>query len=148
MVKILLGVISFNDILIAQSLHLCPSPWYTVGMAVTTDKYIYHLFNIISCFTFCKQYFFSVENYNWQPMGQVSNREVNAASRFMFLPHLQETQTSTVRESTSPDREHRRKTPHRDRIIVKVDLLQLFLCRTCLLQQISVWLKQSIQMSV
>jgi len=33
----------------------------------------------------------------------------------MCLPHLQEPQTSTVRESTSPDREHRRKTAHRDR---------------------------------
>jgi len=33
----------------------------------------------------------------------------------MCLPHLQVPQAPPVRESTSPDRERRRKTPHRDR---------------------------------
>ena len=45
----------------------------------------------------------------------MSHRGVNAASRLMHLPHLQAPQTSTVRESTSSDREHRRKMSHRDR---------------------------------
>ena len=45
----------------------------------------------------------------------MSHREVNAPSRFLSLPHLQASQTPAVRESTSPDRERRRKTPHRDR---------------------------------
>ena len=43
------------------------------------------------------------------------HREVNAASRLMCLPYLQAPQVPAVRESTSPDRERRRKTPHRDR---------------------------------
>jgi hypothetical protein len=42
-------------------------------------------------------------------------REVNAAPRLKYLPHLQAPQAPAVRESTSPDRERRRKTPHRDR---------------------------------
>jgi len=33
----------------------------------------------------------------------------------MCLPYLQASQAPAVRESTSPDRERRRKTPHRDR---------------------------------
>jgi len=45
----------------------------------------------------------------------VPHREVNAASRVLCLPHLQAPQTSAVRESALPDREHRRKMPHRDR---------------------------------
>jgi hypothetical protein len=45
----------------------------------------------------------------------MSQREVNAASRLMCLPHLQAPQAPAVRESSSPDRERRRKTPHRDR---------------------------------
>ena len=45
----------------------------------------------------------------------MSHREVNAASKLMCLPYLQAPQAPAVRESTSPDRERRRKTPHRDR---------------------------------
>lgn len=33
----------------------------------------------------------------------------------MCLPHLQVSQAPAVREATSPDRERRRKMPHRDR---------------------------------
>jgi len=33
----------------------------------------------------------------------------------MSLPYLQASQAPAVRESTSPDKERRRKTPHRDR---------------------------------
>ena len=45
----------------------------------------------------------------------MSHREVNAASRLMCLPYLQAPRAPAVRESTSPDKERRRKTPHRDR---------------------------------
>jgi len=56
--KILLGFISFCDTLTARSLHFCLSSLYTVRMAVTADKGIYHILYINSCITFCKQYCF------------------------------------------------------------------------------------------
>jgi len=40
---------------------------------------------------------------------------VNAASRLICLAYLQAPQAPAVRESTSPDGERRRKTPHRNR---------------------------------
>ena len=45
----------------------------------------------------------------------MSHREANAGSRMMHLPHLQATQITAARKSTSPDREHCRKMSQRDR---------------------------------